>query len=412
MAVETLNTVVILGAGQAGGWVAKSLRDSGFTGRIVLIGDEVHPPHERPPLSKAVLAGTAEASATHLFKPALFASLGLDWRHSSRAIAIDREQQTVELASRERVSYDRLVICTGGRARRLNVSGSETVPVHTLRSIDDATALRGVLRSSRRLLVVGGGWIGLEVAATARKLGVDVHVLEAMDRLCARVLPAAISDYLVGLHRQHQVAISFNKTMSRLERRPEGTVVATISDGSELETDCVVAGIGMVPNDELAQRAGLACDRGIVVDTHCATSDPRVFAAGDVTISPNAHAGQQVRLESWQNAQDQAIAAARAVLGQDVHYDPVPKFWSDQYNANIQILGWPRSSDEIVVRGSLESNQFVAFTVDEGRVRAAVAVNAARELRAARKLVESRARVDVSTLCDSSGDLTKAALTL
>jgi 3-phenylpropionate/trans-cinnamate dioxygenase ferredoxin reductase subunit len=412
MDTDSIERIVILGAGQAGGWAAKTLRDAGFSGHITLIGEESHPPHERPPLSKAVLAGTAGPASTHLFKPALFEGLRLDWRFGSRAVAIDRALQMVELADGGRVSYDRLIICTGGRSRKLEVPGAGDAPIHTLRSINDSLALHAVLRASRRLLVVGGGWIGLEVAATARTLGIEVHILEAMPRLCARVLPPALSDLLSALHERHGVTISRGVTVVHLERRNDGTTLATLDDGVKAVADCIVAGVGLVPNDELAQAAGLAWDRGVVVDRRCATSDPRIFAAGDVAVAPNAHAEGIVRLESWQNAQDQGIAAARAALGQDVCYDPLPRFWSDQYGTNIQILGWPRSSHNIVIRGDIASNHFLAFAMDAGRIRAAVGFNAARELRAARKLVESQAAIDADTLSDTTRDLTKMSVTV
>jgi thioredoxin reductase len=225
--------IVIIGAGHAGGWAAKTLRDEGFTGEITLIGDEPHPPHARPPLSKAVLSGAAEPPVTHLFKPALFHGLRIDWRASAVAVAIDRERQEVRLRDGETVPYDRLLICTGGRARMLDVTGAQEAGVRTLRSIDDALMLRGALLPGRTLLVIGGGWIGLEVAATARKLGVDVHVVEALPRLCARVLPPALSEVLHALHERNGVAISCGMTVTRLQRQPDGRVLA-VGDAVEI----------------------------------------------------------------------------------------------------------------------------------------------------------------------------------
>lgn len=403
MTSDGLARVVIIGAGQAGGWAAKTLRDEGFTGEITLIGDEPHPPHARPPLSKSVLAGAAEPPVTHLFKPALFEGLRIDWRSSAIAVAIDRNRQEVRLRDGGVVAYDRLLICTGGRARTLDIAGAQEAGVRTLRSIEDALALRAALLPGRTLLVIGGGWVGLEVAATARKLGLDVHVIEALPRVCARVLPPALSGVLHELHERNGVAISCGATVTRLQRQPDGRVLA-VGDGIEVIGDAAIAGIGLVPNDALARECGLECNRGIVVDAACATSDPRIFAAGDVTVMPGG-----IRLESWQNAQDQGIAAARAALGRDVRYEPLPKFWSEQHDTMIQILGMPGADDDVVFRGDVAANRFVAFAVDSGRLRGAVGFNAARDLRAVRTLIEQRASVDPATLADSSRDLATLA---
>ena len=396
--------VVIIGAGQAGGWAAKTLRDEGFAGDITLIGDEPHPPHARPPLSKAVLAGSAEPAVTHLFKGALFDQLRVDWRRSAPAVSIDRACQQVRLHDGGMVSYDRLLLCMGGRARALDLPGAQEAGVFTLRSIDDAIALRAALRPGRALLVVGGGWVGLEVAATARKLGLEVRVLEALPRLCARMLPPGLSDVLRDLHERRGVAISCGTTVVRFERTSAGRIAAILGDGTEAIGDAVLAGIGLVPNDPLAKACGLACDRGILVDSACTTSDPHIFAAGDVTVLPGG-----MRLESWQNAQDQGIAAARAMLGLPVRYAPLPKFWSEQHDAMIQILGLPGVDDDIVFRGDVAANRFIAFTLAGGRVQSAVAFNAPRELRAARGLIEARAAVEAAALADTSTDLSKLA---
>jgi 3-phenylpropionate/trans-cinnamate dioxygenase ferredoxin reductase subunit len=399
VSADGLARIVIIGAGQAGGWAAKTLRDAGFTGEVTLIGDEPHPPHARPPLSKSVLSGAAEPPVTHLFKPALFDALRLDWRPSANAVAIDRTRREVRLGDGGTVRYDRLLLCTGGRARMLDIAGAQEAGVRTLRSIEDALMLRGALLPGRTLVVIGGGWIGLEVAATACKLGLEVRVLEALPRLCARILPAALSDVLRALHERNGVAISCGATVTRLRRRPDGRVVA-VGNGVEVTGDAVIAGIGLVPNDTLARECGLECERGIVVDASCATSDPRIFAAGDVAVTAGG-----VRLESWQNAQDQGIAAARAALGLPVRYEPLAKFWSEQHDTMIQVLGRPGADDDIVFRGDAAANRFVAFTLRGGRLQSAVAFNAARDLRAARSLIEKRSAVDPAALADVTRDL-------
>lgn len=398
-------SIVVLGAGQAGGWAAKTLRDQGFRGRVTLIGDEAHAPHERPPLSKAVLAGEAAPESTHLFKPAALDALDLDWRRGVRVDAIDRARRSIALDDGTALAYDRLILCMGGRARALAVPGSERVRVHTLRSIDDALALRDALSPQARMLVVGGGWIGLEVAATARKRGASVRVVEYAPRLCPRVLPAPLSAHLCALHARHGVEVSLGRSIARLAPAEGTGVSVTLDDGETFVVDCIVAGVGLVANDELARAAGLECAGGVVVDMRCATSDPDIYAAGDVAVAPNGFARGRIRLESWQNAQDQAIAAARSALGQDVRYDPIPRFWSDQYDVNIQMLGWFGPDDRLALRGDPSSGRFVGFALDGARVRAAIAFNAARELRAAKRLIESGAEVDVARLVDPGVDL-------
>ena len=399
--------VVIVGGGQAGAWAAKTLRDEGFAGVLTLIGEEQHLPYERPPLSKAVLAGTAAADTTHIFKSDLFHGLGLDWRRGRRAVAIDRAARRVRLNDQTDVAYDRLLLCTGGRARALAVDTATGIHVHVLRSLDDALALKEKLQTCQRLLVVGGGWIGLEVAATARRQGVAVHVVEALERPCARILPAAISERLVALHARNGVKFSLGASLARLEAVADGAVRAVLAGGETIDADCIVAGLGMLANDALARAAGLACTNGILVDDRCATADPAIFAAGDVAVGANRWAEGLVRLESWQNAQDQGIAAAKAMLGQAVRYDPVPRFWSDQYDVNVQIVGLPNAGNEIVMREAPTGDRFLAFALQDWRVRAVIGFNAGRDMRPARTLVERAALVDPARLRDFGVDLAR-----
>jgi 3-phenylpropionate/trans-cinnamate dioxygenase ferredoxin reductase component len=395
----SIERVVIVGAGQAGGWAAKTLRASGFAGSITLVGAEVHAPHERPPLSKTFLRDDVDPASTHLFKPALFATLALDWRWGVSAKAIYRSERYVELESGEQLPYDRMILCMGGRARTLACPGAEKANVHALRSIEDAQRLRRALAASRDVVIVGGGWIGLEVAAGAVQLGASVRVVEVASRLCARVLPPGASALLQALHERHGVRFSLGRGVASMQERGDRTLV-TLDDGATLDADCVVAGIGLIANDELARAAGLACSGGIIVDQHCATTDPAIFAAGDVAVAPNSCARGPVRLESWQNAQDQGIAAARAALGLGVAYDPIPKFWSDQYDANVQILGWPSASADAVIRGDPASGRFLVFAVEGVRLRAVIAFNSGREMRPARAFIDTD--VDVARLADPS----------
>jgi 3-phenylpropionate/trans-cinnamate dioxygenase ferredoxin reductase subunit len=393
-------TIVIVGGGQAGGWAAQTLRSDGFEGRIVLIGDEPHRPYERPPLSKAVLAGDAHADTTSLQKPEAFDALRLDWRPDVSATRIDRTAKRVHLSCGEPIRYDSLILCTGGRARRLAIPGSDLPGVFTLRSIGDAAALGAALVPGKRLLVVGGGWIGLEVAATARKKGLNVTVVEAMGRLCERTVPAEISDYLLRLHTAHGVQVELGVGIEQLAHGPGEELTATLSDGRRLACDVVLFGVGLIANDELAREAGLACEGGVQVDAQCRTSDPDILAAGDVAVWHCEWAARRMRLESWQNAQAQGIAAARAALGTAVNHQPLPWFWSDQYDVNLQIFGVPAPKHQVVVRGDANANSFVMFFLDGDQVAAAIGPNAARDLRFARRLIERRTSVDVQQLAD------------
>lgn len=402
-----IEVVVIVGAGQAGGWAAQTLRSEGFKGRIVLIGDERHRPYERPPLSKAVLSGDAHVDTVSLIKPEAFDLLNLDWRPSVSATAIDRLAKQIHLAQGAPVHYDKLILCSGGRARRLNIPGAELPGVFILRSIEDSVALGAALMPGKRLLVVGGGWIGLEVAATARKKGMDVTVLEAMGRLCERTVPPKMSDYLLQLHTSHGVEVVLGSGVNQLARNTHGALTATLSDGRELTCDAVLIGVGLVANDELAREAGLACDGGVSVDAQCRSSDPDILAAGDVAAWYCEWAGRRMRLESWQNAQEQGIAAARAALGVEVNYQPLPWFWSDQYDVNLQIFGIPALSHQMVVRGNPSSRSFVLFFFNDDIVVAALGPNASKELRFARRLIERRTRVDPIQLADTSVPLAR-----
>ncbi|HSW23553.1 MAG TPA: FAD-dependent oxidoreductase, partial [Burkholderiaceae bacterium] len=277
----------------------------------MLIGDELHPPHERPPLSKAVLAGEAAPASTRLMKSDAFETLALEWRPGARVTRIDRVAKRLEMADGGVLAYDKLILCTGGRARTLPIAGADAPGVHTLRTIDDALALAPVLKPGNSVVVIGGGWIGIEVAATARKKGADVIVVEAQPRLCERTVPREISEHLLALHRSNGTRVILGAGVTRFASDDHDRTVVTLTDGRTLTCDAIVVGVGLVPNDELARDAGLACDCGVIVDACCRTSDPDILAAGDVAVAQNRWAGRSVRLESWQNAQDQGIAAAR-----------------------------------------------------------------------------------------------------
>jgi 3-phenylpropionate/trans-cinnamate dioxygenase ferredoxin reductase subunit len=399
--------VVIVGAGQAGGWAAKTLRGEGFAGRITLIGLEPHPPYERPPLSKGVLAGAATVESCYLFKPDAFAALNLDFRAGVRATRIDRAARAVHLEDGTSVAYDKLILATGGEARRLPVPGGDGPRIHYLRTLDESLAIRAALGPGRRLAVAGGGWIGLEVAATARKSGAQVTVLEALDRVCARAVPPSVSDFLRALHERNGVTIRTGCGVKAIEDRGASGLRLTLGDATSLDADAVVVGIGLVPQLQLAREAGLEVGDGVLVDERCRTSDPDILVAGDCANMPLACLGRRVRLESWANAQNQAIAAAKSALGEDVRYDELPWFWSDQFDANVQLLGLPERWPEPVARGDRNGASFSLFYLDGERIVAVVSVNAPRDLRAAKRLMQDRRPVRAADLADPTVNLAK-----
>lgn len=391
--------IVVVGAGQAGGWAARTLRDEGFEGAVTLIGEEPYPPYERPPLSKEVLLGKAPAESSYLWPESSFEELGVTLRTGTAATAIDRAAKTVALAGGEVLAYDKLLIATGGRVRKLPLEGAGLDGVHYLRGIDDSAAIRADLGPGARLAVIGGGWIGLEVAAAARMLGAEVAVVEALDSLCARALAPEMSAWLLEIHRGRGVDVRLGATIEALtgDGRVDGV---RLSGGETLAATAVVIGIGIVPNVELAEAAGLAVDNGIAVDALCRTSDPGIYAAGDVTSHPNDLLGRNIRLESWENAQNQGIAAAKAMLGGETPYREVPWFWSDQYDVNIQLVGLPGDFDRTVTRGERAAGSFIDFYLKDGRIDGAAAIDNPRDIRFTRRLMQAEKIVDPAALAD------------
>jgi 3-phenylpropionate/trans-cinnamate dioxygenase ferredoxin reductase subunit len=393
---------VIVGSGQAGGWAAKTLRQEGHTAPIVMIGDEPHPPYERPPLSKAVLLGTAPPQSTHLFPAAAWDELEVEHILGATAARIDPDHHRVRLSDDRSIPYERLLLATGGRPRRLGVAGAALPGIHYLRTIADSVSLAAELRPQGRLLVVGGGWIGLEVAAAARQRGMEVVLVEAASQLCGRALAGNIAGDLERRHRDHGVDIRLNCAVARFE----GTARlerAQLTDGGALEVSAAVIGIGIAPNVEFAGAANLAVDDGIIVDEHCRTSDPDIFAAGDVASHPNALVGRRIRLESWENAQNQAIVAGKAMLGKtEMPYAEVPWFWSDQYDLNVQLVGLPRDWDRVVMRATGAAGSFLVCYFKAGRLEGAVGMNSGRDLKLVRRLMQAKVPVDPERISDAS----------
>ncbi len=394
-----IGTIVVIGAGQAGYWATRTLRDKGFEGRVVLIGEETHPPYERPPLSKAVLAGSESIESTYFATEEKLAEVGIELLKNRTVTSIDRDNRTVTLNSGDTVAYDRLMIATGTRVRTLQLPGSNEAPIHYLRDIDECLALQRELTEGRRLVVIGGGLIGLEIAATSRELGCEVTVLEYADRLMARVVGPEISDHFAQLHAGHGVAVHTGVRLDRFETDENGSRVIC-ADGTAHPADIIVVGIGAIPNSELAEAAGLHVENGIKVDEYGRTSDDRIFAAGDVTNHFSPWLNRTLRMETWKNAQDQGAAVARVMLGDETPYSENPWGWSNQFGVNLQFLGLPGSWDGGIVRGDPDSGSFSVFYMDGTKLAGVIAVSAAKDVAVSRRLMSNAMDVDPAQLAD------------
>ena len=394
--------IVIVGGGHAAGQGAASLRQGGYDGKLVVVCDEPHIPYQRPPLSKQYLAGEQGLDRVYLRPEAFYQSRDIALRSGTRATEIDTKAKTLAFEDASTLAYDKLLLATGSRVRKLDIAGSTLPGVHYLRSIADADNIKANMAPGRRMTIVGGGYIGLEVASVAVQAGLSVTVLEMEDRILQRVASAEMSAFYHALHTDAGVEIRTGATAQRFAgtKRVDKVVCA---DGTQVPSDLVVVGVGVVPNIELAQSAGLTCENGILVDEHCATSAPDIYAAGDCTNHPNPVLGRRLRLESVPNAMEQSRVAAANLAGQDQVYASVPWFWSDQYDLKLQMVGFSTDGDSHVVRGDPGARQFVMFHLRDGVLAAADAVNAPREFLACRQLVGHR--VDARQLSDPGVDL-------
>jgi 3-phenylpropionate/trans-cinnamate dioxygenase ferredoxin reductase component len=378
--------VVIVGAGQAGAQVAVSLRQLGFAGDITLLGDEPHLPYQRPPLSKGYLSGEMALERTWLRSETYYAKHRIDLRVGARAARVLRSAKAVVCEGDRRLEYDALVICTGTAARRLPLPGVDLPGVFYLRTLADSDAIKVAIRPGAKAVIIGGGYIGLEVAASLRKLGAAVTVVEALERVMNRVVAPPVSAFFAAQHAQRGVEVVIGAAVSALEG--DGRVARVVcADGRMFAADLVVIGIGAVPNDQLARNAGLEVANGIVVDDCGRTTDPAIFAAGDVTDHPNALFGRRLRLESVHNAMEQAKAVARAIAGRPEPYADVPWFWSDQYDLKLQIAGVGDPDDELILRGDPASRAFSCLHLRGGRLTAIYCVNRGGDFLAAKKLI-------------------------
>lgn len=391
-----MTKVLIIGAGHAGGTAAALLRQYGHEGPIVLAGEEPAPPYQRPPLSKAWLKGEADLEALLLRPENFYAEHGIELRLGVRAMAIDAAVKTVSFADGTVESYDALILATGSAARKLSLPGADRPDLLELRTLADAERLKAALEPGRRLAVVGGGYVGLEAAASARALGAGAVIIERMDRVLARVASETLSAFFTGYHRAHGVEVLTSAEVTAFE---DGGV--RLSDGSLIAADAILVGVGAQACDQLAGSAGLICETGVVVDETARTSDPAIWAIGDVTFRPiPVHGGLRQRLESVPNALEQAKQAASAIAGRPAPTPEVPWFWSDQYDVKLQIAGLPLEADRQVVRGDPATGAFAVFHLAGDRIVCVEAVNAAAEFMAGRQMIGRGTAVDPERLAD------------
>jgi 3-phenylpropionate/trans-cinnamate dioxygenase ferredoxin reductase subunit len=367
-------THVIAGAGLAGAKAAEALREEGFEGRIVLVGDEPEAPYERPPLSKDYLRGESPRESARVHEDGFYADHDVELLTSTTVTELDAAARSVTLSGGERLAYDRLLLATGSEPRRLSVPGAELDGVHHLRTFADSDAIAAALRPGARAVIAGGGWIGMEVAASARQKGLDVAIVELEDVPLSRALGREAGLIYAGLQRAHGVELHTGVAVARVEGagRVERVVLA---DGRALDADLLVCGLGAIPRTALAERAGLRVENGVLTDASLQASDPHVFAAGDIANAEHPFYGRHIRVEHWANALNQPEVAARAMLGKPASYDKLPYFFSDQYDVGMEYRGLAVGADAFEIDGDAEAYEFVAYWRREGRTIAAMNVN-------------------------------------
>lgn len=392
--------VLVIGAGHAAGQLVAGLRMQGFEGSIRIVGDEPYAPYQRPPLSKQYLSDEMDLEGVYFKPQSFYEQAEAELELGVRAEAIDRGAKTVRLSNGTDATYDKLVLATGTRVRKLPLPGADLGGIHYLRSVEDTDAIKQDLQPGSRLVICGGGYIGLEVAAAAIKKGASVTVLEMADRVMNRVVAPAVSAFYQEIHAAKGVDIRTDIKVTGFEG--DGRVSRVLTEGGEsFNADAVVVGVGVIPNTELAEAAGLACDNGIVVDEYAQTEDPDILACGDCTNHPNGIYGINIRLESVQNAVDQANAVAKTICGKLEIYNAVPWFWSDQYDVKLQIVGLSQGYDEAVVRGEPSTGSFSVFYLKEGKLLAVDAINSPREYMMGRKLIAEGAHPDPAKIVNT-----------
>ncbi|MBK3601423.1 NAD(P)/FAD-dependent oxidoreductase [Streptomyces globisporus] len=411
--VDAHQTFVIVGAGLAGAKAAETLRAEGFTGRVILIGDERDHPYERPPLSKGYLDGKADRDSVFTHERPWYAGADIELHLGQPVTALDRYAKTVQLGDNTVIHYDKLLLATGSEPRRLDIPGTDLAGVHHLRRLAHADRLRNVLaalgRDNGHLVIAGGGWIGLEVAAAARGYGAEVTVVEAEPTPLHQVIGPELGQIFTELHSSHGVRFHFGARLTEITGQDGMVLAARTDDGEEHPAHDVLAAIGAAPRSALAEAAGLelaerAHGGGIAVDASLRTSDPHIYAAGDVAAAHHPLLGTRLRVEHWANALNGGPAAARAMLGQDVTYDRIPYFFSDQYDLGLEYSGWapPGSYDEVIIRGDAGKREFIAFWLKDRRVLAGMNVNVWDVTETIQELIRARQQHDPEALADPS----------
>ncbi len=400
-------TFVIVGGGLGGAKAAEALRDKGFDGRIVLCAEEEQLPYERPPLSKEFLAGKKSLSDFTVHDSGWYGENQIDLRLAARVLSVDPAAHTVELADNSTIEYDKLLLATGSRSRRLPIAGSDAAGVHYLRTIDDASGLNSALAEGSSLAVVGAGWIGLEVAASARQRGVNVTVVEAAELPLIGALGAEVGTVFAKLHREHGVDLRLQSQVEEITTADGKATGLRLGDGTAITADAVLVAVGAQPNVELADQAGLSMgDGGVLVDASLRTSAPDIYAVGDIAAAEHPFFGGRIRTEHWANALKQPAVAAVGMLGQQAEYVELPYFFTDQYDLGMEYAGHAPAYDRVVFRGDVDGREFVAFWLDaDNRVLAGMNVNIWDVLDDIKSLIRSRRAVDPDQLTDPQAPL-------
>ena len=402
---------VIVGASLAGAKAAETLRESGFEGQVVLIGAENDRPYERPPLSKEYLLGKKPVEKAFVHGENFYAEKNIELRLGTRVTAVDRDARDVVLDGGDRLHFDRLLLTTGSSAVRLKLPGADLAGIYYLRTMEESTNLKKALAEGGQLVVVGGGWIGLEVAAAARHYGASVVLIEPQPTPLYAVLGQELGEFYAQVHRDQGVDVRLGIGVTEFKGDGASVHAVVASDSSEIPADVVVVGVGIRPNVELAADAGLLVDDGIVVDEYLRTTDPDIFAAGDVANAHNPHYGRHLRVQHWANANDQGPAVAKSMLDRDEPFTKVPYFFSDQYDVGMEYSGMhgPGAYDDVVYRGDPANREFCVFWLSEGVVIAGMNVNVWDVHSDIRALIKSRAQVDRAKLADPAVALTEVA---